>query len=581
MKDANTGNYARLPPYNQAVVRALSFHRVLAPVALLAVLGALPVYPRPACAQSSATAALETAQRPSGKLLLVLPFENRTGQPSLDWIGEAAPEVFNQRLLSAGYTLIGRNDRQYALEHLGLPKTFQPSRATAVRLAQMLDTDYVVIGSYAEQGETFKASAQILDVSALRLGAPIVEQASLNHLLNVLNSLAWRVARTLDPKYAVAENTFVATGANLRLDGFENYIRGLLTTDPSDRIRRLKQAVEQNPAYSPAWLALGQAYFDDQQFEAAANAFGRLPKTDPNALQAEFYRGLAFFYTGSYPKAEEAFAFVATDLPLPEVVNNEGVVASRRGRDSSPYFQRAIAADPHDADYQFNLAVALDRKGDRRAALNAVNAALKLRPQDSEAQTLAASLHTPPAPAIVPVADTHGPTGSAATEAAAPHAEYLPLERIKRSFNDASFRQAASEIEQVEVLRLATLPPAERAKALAKEGQRYLDQGLLLEAERQFQAALQTDSASAAAHAGVAEVRQRNGDAEAARQEAEASLKLQPNATAYLVLAKLDMAASQYTAASLNADHALALDPANATGKSMKQMLVGKGQGTP
>ncbi len=510
----------------------------------------------------------------------MLPFENRTGQASLDWIGEAAPEIFNQRLLSAGYTLIGRNDRQYALDHLGLPKTFQPTRATAVRLAQTLDADYVVVGSYSEQGDSLRASAQILDVNALRLGAPLVEQASLNHLLNVLNSLAWRVTRTLDPKYAVAENTFVAAGAQLRLDGFENYIRGLLATDSADRIRRLKQAVEQNPSYSPAWLALGQAYFDDQEFEPAANAFGHLPKTDPDALRAEFYRGLAFFYTGSYAKAEEAFAFVATELPLPEVVNDEGVAASRRGRDGSALFQRAIAADPHDADYEFNLAVALGRKGDRRSALAAANAALKLRPQDSEAQALADTLRSQPA-AIVPVMDTNaGDAAVPAQSTTAPSAN-LPLERIKRGYNDASYHQAASEIEQIEAQRLEALPPAERAKALAKEGQEYFDQGLLLEAERQFQAALQADSGNAAAHAGLAEVRERDGETEAARREAEASLKLQPNAPAYVVLAKLDVAANQYPAASSEADHALALDPSNAAGRSLKQLLASKGQATP
>ncbi len=562
-------------------------YRHLARVAAVALISLMPVPLRMAWAQTGGPDEALTSPKAPGKLLLVLPFDNRTGQASLDWIGEAAPEVFNQRLLSAGYTLIGRNDRQYALEHLGLPKAFQPTRATAIRLAQTLDADYVVIGSYSEQGDSFRASAQILDVNALRLGTPIVEQASLNHLLNVLNSLAWRVTRTLDPKYSVAENTFVATGAQLRLDGFENYIRGLLATDPADRIRRLKQAVEQNPGYSPGWLALGQAYFDDQQFEPAANAFGHLPKTDPNALRAEFYRGLAFFYTGVYAKAEDAFAFVATELPLPEVVNDEGVAASRRGRDGSALFQRAIAADPHDPDYEFNLAVSLERKGDRRGALTAANAALRLRPQDSEAQALLATLRTQP-PSVVPAAVTTNvspasPGASVAATATPAEAQTanLPLERIKRGFNDASFRQAASEIEQVEQMRLATLPPAERAKALAKEGQRYFDQGLLLEAERQFHSALAADSGNAAAHAGLAQIRERDGDAEAARREADASVRLQPNAPAYLVLARLDVAANQYAAAFTEADRALALDPSNASGKNIKQMLISRGQGTP
>ena len=56
----------------------------------------------------------------------------------------------------------------------------------------------------------------------------------------------------------------------------------------------------------------------------AASTLGKLPKTDSHALEAQFYRGLALFYIGNYVKAEDAFAFVATMLPLPEVVNNQG-----------------------------------------------------------------------------------------------------------------------------------------------------------------------------------------------------------------------------------------------------------------
>ena len=536
-----------------------------------------------------------TINKAGSRLLLVLPFENRTQQPSLDWIGEAVPEVLNRRLASAGFTVIGRNDRQYALDHLGLPKNFQPSRATALRLAQTLDADYIVLGSFTEQGSTFRASAQILDVTALRLGPPIVEQADINRLLDVLNSVAWRVARALDPKYPVAQNTFVATGSHLRLDAFENYTRGLVENNPPEQIRHLKDAVAQSPEFAPAWLALGLTYFGEQQFELAATALGHLPKTDPSALQAEFYRGLAFFYTGSYPKALDAFAFVATQLPLPEVVNNEGVAQSRRGRDGTGFFQQAIAADPQDEDFHFNLAVALARRGDVRGAQNAVAQGLKLRPQDTEAEAFATRLRAmPPAPPSVASTasgqagstqvapgGSNSPGSAIPTPAPAARAANLPLERIKRSFNDASFRQAAAEIEQVQAMRLASLPPAARAAALAKEGQRYLDQGLLLEAEREFQLSLAADSANAAAHIGLAQVRERNGDVDEARKEAQASIKLQPSAAAYVVLAKLDMTANQNATAAADISHALELEPGNTAARGIKQALVLKGQATP
>ncbi len=288
------------------------------------------------------------AQNPAaipGRLLLVLPFDNLTDQPNLDWIGDAVPEVLNRRLASAGFMPISRDDRLYALDHLGLPSTFQPSRASAIRLAQTLDADYVIVGSFSVSGSRFQAKARILKMEALHMSAPLQEEADMTHLLDVLNSLAWGLAKQIDPQFAVARSTFVAAGAGLRVDAFENYTRGLVETDPAEQIRHLKEAVRLDPSFSPALLALGKAYFANQQFELAANTLGRLPRNDPSALEADFDRGLAYFYLGSYVKAEDAFAFVSKQLPLPEVVNNQGVAASRRGQDASSFFQQAVAAD--------------------------------------------------------------------------------------------------------------------------------------------------------------------------------------------------------------------------------------------
>jgi tetratricopeptide (TPR) repeat protein len=512
------------------------------------------------------------------RLLLVLPYENKTGQPNLDWIGEAVPEILNQRLAAAGFLPISRIDRQYALTHLGLPANFEPSRATAIRIAETLDADYIVVGSYTLQGQRFTTNTQILNVNMLQLGQPMQQEADMTRLLEVLNSTAWRVARALDPQYSVSQSTFVAAGADLRLDGFENYIRGLVDPNAADRIRHLKDAVQISPKYSSAWLALGLAYFGDQQYDLASTALGHLPKSDPNALLGEFYRGLAFFYTGNYAKAEDAFGFIAGQLPLSEVLNNQGVALSRRGQDGSSFYRRAVANDAEDADYQFNLAVSLSRKGDRAGAIAAITEALKLRPQDSEAQTFAAHLRSQ-GPSNPAQASTFTPPPvNSALAVTDPTATSGPLERIKRNFNDASFRQAAFAMEQMESVRLDAMTPAVHAAELTSEGRRYLGEGLILEAEREFQAALALDNANAAAHAGLAEVRERDGDDQIARQEALASVKIKPNATAYIVLARLDMAASQNRAAANEVQQALALDPGNTTARTLQQTIQSREQ---
>jgi tetratricopeptide (TPR) repeat protein len=522
------------------------------------------------------------AQSPAaipGRLLLVLPFDNRSDQPNLDWISEAVPEVLNRRLASAGFMPISRDDRLYALDHLGLPATFQPSRASAIRLAQTLDADYVIVGSFSTSGSRFQAKAQILRVDALHMSAPLQEEADMTHLLDVLNSLAWGLAKQIDPQFAVARSTFVAAGAGLRMDAFENYIRGLVEADPAEQIRHLKEAVRLDPSFSPGLFALGKAYFANQQFDLAATTLGRLPRNDPNAREADFLRGLAYFYLGSYVKAEDAFAFVSKQLPLPEVVNNQGVAASRRGLDATSFFQQAVAADPNDPDYQFNLALALNKKKDVAGALRAIGQTIKLRPTDTEAQTFQGTLRVEPPHSSAVSAPASNRVNAAFDPAAA--AESAPLERIKRTFNEASFRQAALEMEQMDEQRLATLPPQKHAAAQTEAGMRFFNQGLILEAEREFQAALETESDNADAHAGLALVREHEGDIKEARLQAAESLKTQPNVTAYLILARLDLQANQKPAAAADASSALKLEPQNAAARAIKQQIESKGQPVP
>jgi tetratricopeptide (TPR) repeat protein len=523
----------------------------------------------------------QSATAVPGRLLLVLPFDNRSDQPNLDWISEAAPEVLNRRLGSAGFMPIGRDDRLYALDHLGLPATFQPSRASAIRLAQTLDADYVIVGSFSISGSRFQAKAQVLSVDALHMSAPLQEEADMTHLLDVLNSLAWGLAKQIDPQLAVARSTFIAADAGLRMDVFENYIRGLVEPDPGEQVRHLKEAVRLDPDFAPAMFALGKAYFANQQFDLAATTLGRLSRNDPNAREADFLRGLAYFYLGSYVKAEDAFAFVSKQLPLPEVVNNQGVAASRRGLDATSYFQQAVAADPNDPDYQFNLALALSHKKDVPGALRAIAQTIRLRPQDAEAQAFQATLRAEPphAAAAATSAPASGRVNTAFDPTAA--AENAPLERIKRTFNEASFRQAAFEMEQMDEERMNTLPPEKRAAALTEAGMRFFDQGLILEAEREFQAALDAQSDNAQAHAGLALVREREGDTKEAREQAAESLKAGSNVTAYLVLARLDLQANLKPAAATDVASALKLEPQNATARGLKQQLESKGQPVP
>ncbi len=503
-----------------------------------------------------------------GRLILVLPFENHTGQPNLQWIADSFPDTLNKRLNSAGFLTITRDDRQFALDHLGFPADFRPTHATTLRIAQTLDADFVVLGSFNIQNARIQVQAQVLAVNKLSLSAPLVDSSELPRLFDVENAIAWKVARQIDPHFSVAQQTFLAASGGVRLTAFENYIRGLSAPTEADRIKRLQAAVTEEPTYEAALLALGKSQYAARQYLEAAATLAKVPRTARAALEANFYLGLARFNAAKYAEAESAFAFVASRLPLPEVVNNQGVATSRQNRDAGALFQRASTADPNDADYHFNLAVSLMRRGDATAAIHELEAALKLHPADPEATELRAR---------TVAARVSGPALKAAVETGG----FEPLERIRRTYSEASFRQAAFQLDQMRALHLAALPPAEQAAAYTQQGQDYLAQGLIPESELQFQSALAADPRSANAHAGLAQVREQSGSPEEARKEAIASLNLKPTPAAYLILARLDLQANQLSASAADVQKALNLDPTNSAAKGVATALKSRGQSLP
>jgi tetratricopeptide (TPR) repeat protein len=511
----------------------------------------------------------QSANPSTGRVVLVLPFDNRSGQANLSWIGDSFPDTLNQRLSSSGFLTISRDDRQYALDHLGLPVDFKPSRATTIRIAQTLDADFVVVGSYTVNQSRISVQAQVLDVHNLRMSQPLQDSGELARLFDVENAIAWTIARQIDPQFSISQQTFLSASGNVSLSAFENYIRGISATSQLERIKRLQLATQDTPNYPAALLALGKAQFSDRDYDHAAITFAKVPASDRRALEASFYLGLARFNTAKYAEAETAFKFVASRLPLPEVINNQAVAASRQGRDAVALFQRAAAADPNDPDYQYNLAVSLLRRGDFSEAQKAVDQALKLRPTDSEATQLKALIATGK-----PLAATN-----AASVPGVPAFE--PIERIRRTYSEASFRQAEFQLDQMRAIRMASLPPAESAAQYTQLGQDYIAQGLIPEAEQQFQRAIAADSNSAAAHAGLAQIREQSGNAAEARTEAQTSIKLKPNADAYLVIARLELQANQTVASASAVSNALKIEPNNTAAQGMKQALQARGQSLP
>jgi Flp pilus assembly protein TadD/TolB-like protein len=490
------------------------------------------------------------AQQQGNQLLLIIPFENLSNTPATDWIGEAFPEVLSARLNTGGLFVMNRQDRLSAFDHLGIPATAKPSRATIYEVAQQLDADYVLMGDYRVENAAITAHARLMDMARLRLTPEIAESGPLSALAATQSALAWDVLHSLNPSSKISKTEFVSQFPALHIEALENYVRGITAANDQEKIKRFKEAARLEPAYTPAILQLGKSYYNLHDYESAIAWLAKVPARDGSANEAQFYLGLAAFYAGHFDRSEAAFRALAARLPLTEVYNNLGVVSARRGdRSARSYFERSVQTDPSDPDYHFNLAVELCRENDLQDAARELREMLAIHP-DNEARTFLDALNSGAAPA------------------------HLPLERINRNYDESSFRQLALEIENANEARLQKSDPATHAAFHVQRGEDLLEQGLLGEAEKEFREAVVLDPANADAHSGLARVLESDQDTTGARNEARTSLKLKQNAEAYLVLARLDLLENNSSAASQNIEHALALDPANAAAAALKRDLA-------
>jgi tetratricopeptide (TPR) repeat protein len=402
-----------------------------------------------------------------------------------------------------------------------------------------------------------------MDLKALKMAPEVKESGPLVKLLDVENALAWDLMRQLDPDFNTSRERFIAAWPPVRLDAFENYIRGVTATTRQDKLKYFRDAVRLNPNYTQAILQLGRLNFSAREYESAASWFARIPRTDPSAGEAAFFAGLSYYYMGDYNRAQQEFTFVAQRVPLTEVNNNLGVVAAKTGgRKAAEYFLKAVQADPTDPDYHFNLAIALYRGGDLNGASRELREVLRLRPNDGEAKQFLDTVN---------VAISNRTATNPQLASVKP-----PLERIKRNYDENSFRQLALEIENAKEMRLANADPKTHAAAHAERGRELLAQNFYSEAEKEFREALSIDADNAAAHAGLAQVLENNNDANGARDEAQKSLALQQNAAAYLVLANLDLKDNKPESASENVGRALRLEPSNAAARSLQKVIASK-----
>lgn len=326
--------------------------------------------------------ALGLAQAPPRRL--IMPFENATREPGVQWLAEGSAAILADDLLALGVPAITRTDRLRAFDRLHVPAAADLSYATVIRVGRILGAGQVIVGAFEVSGEQITVRARAIELGAGRMLPEIVESGPLRDIFAVYG----RVARQLAPD-APAPIAEMEQG-HPPIAAFEQYSKGLIAQAPAAKIAFLTQAIRLAPGFQRPRLELWEVHTDQGDHTRALAAVAEVPPTHALARQAKFLAGLSQLHLGRLQDAFATFSALQQQRTDSALMNNLGIVQLRRSPEAGGgravwYFNEAARLDPGDPDLLFNLGYAYWLDRDPAAAIYWLREAVRRNPSDDAA----------------------------------------------------------------------------------------------------------------------------------------------------------------------------------------------------
>ena len=510
--------------------------------------------------------------------ILVVPFDNTQRETRLTWLGEASAMLLADELNARGLSAITRDERVQAFDQLHLPIAASLSRATVIKVGQLLGASEVIAGSFRLEGDELIVDAHNIRIEVGRLESAITERAPLKDLFGIYDRLARRLsggARRSGPAVSPPP-----PGA------FEKYIKGLLAESAATQATFLESAITESAGFDQARLALWDVRTEQGDHSAALAAVKPVPATSPFASRAQLRTGLSLLELKDYSGAAGTFTklidpqILKTTTPPPAhlapVLNDLAIVQLRRGASADAgsaiyYLTRATDADPEQVDYQFNLGYAYLLDRNYKAALYWLREALRRDVTDADAHYLLAR-----------ALQATGGDVEAARERDLARQLSSRYEGVERNPRDvpAGLERLRMDLDAPGAIRpgLAIANSAQRdQRELASfhldRGRRLFEQEQDREAMVELRRAVYLSPYEAGAHLLMGRIHLRAGRPEDAIDALKISIWSDDSVPARIALAEAYLASKNPAAARTELQRALALDPSSSEAKRLIETI--------
>ena len=329
--------------------------------------------------------ALGAAQVPPGAPVLVLPFDNPKQEARLAWMREGAAVLLTDLLAASGERVIDRQERLRAFDRLQLPATAGLSRASSIKVGQVVAASVVVIGTLELNGDQLVARGRVVRLDTGRLLPDVQASGALTDVFAVFSRLAQLVRGT-----SAAPPVVPADRLPPSPPVFELYIKGLVAETPATAVAFLQQALKAAPQFDQARLAIWDLHTEASEHQRALDVLSGIRTESRYSREGRFRRSLSLMSLKRFDDALQTLRALQAAERSAAVTNAIGVAELRRTATPQPgratyYFSQASQIDPADGDLFFNLGYAYWLDRDPRATIYWLREAVRRNPGDGDA----------------------------------------------------------------------------------------------------------------------------------------------------------------------------------------------------
>jgi TolB-like protein/DNA-binding winged helix-turn-helix (wHTH) protein/thioredoxin-like negative regulator of GroEL len=333
------------------------------------------------------------AAHPGKIMLVVLPFENLSGDPRQDYLSDGMTEELSGRLGNLSPQQLGVIGRTSAM-------TYKHSPRTISQIGQELGVGYVLEGSVRRDGSNLRITAQLVEVSDQAHVWASNYDRNMRNLLQVEDEIASSIAQQVGLSIALEHPTKLLDPHIPDAEAHEAYLlaryywyertpAGWKTGE-----QYFRRAIEKDPLYADAYAGLAECRIPKDEALAAARKAVQL---DPGSAEAqtalawvELYREL------DLPTAERVLkAAVQLDPNYAPAHHTYGEYLEMVGRyeESIREGKQAVVLDPLAPVFRAALADVLSMVGQNQAAIAQLKLVIQMDPNFSEAHQVLGDIY--------------------------------------------------------------------------------------------------------------------------------------------------------------------------------------------